>query len=160
MNATEIDHVLDRLIKREGGYVNDPNDRGGETKYGISKRSYPDVDIKNLTIPKAKAIYIRDFIFPNQLHKLENEDVFESILDWMVHSGASVVKAQDRVKRLQGLLGLEIDGIVGPDTIEAINRKGKELERLILMDRLFFLLRLTKHPYIVGWVRRLVELGL
>jgi hypothetical protein len=45
----------------EGGYVNDPVDRGGETKYGISKRAYPDLDIKNLTRAQAQAIYKRDY---------------------------------------------------------------------------------------------------
>lgn len=49
------------VIGHEGGYVNDPVDPGGETKYGISKRSYPDVDIPNLTLEKAQAIYERDY---------------------------------------------------------------------------------------------------
>jgi len=45
----------------EGGYVNNPNDKGGETKYGISKKAYPDLDIANLTIEQAKEIYKRDY---------------------------------------------------------------------------------------------------
>ena len=45
----------------EGGYVNDPNDPGGETKYGICKRDHPTVDIKNLTIDGAKAIYRSEY---------------------------------------------------------------------------------------------------
>ena len=45
----------------EGGYVNDPKDPGGETKYGISKRSHPNVDIKNLTISDAMVIYEREY---------------------------------------------------------------------------------------------------
>ena len=49
----EIKHVL----KREGGYVNDPDDPGGETKYGISKRAHPDVDIASLTPESAAEIY-------------------------------------------------------------------------------------------------------
>ncbi len=155
-----LDQILDRLIKREGGYSNDKNDPGGETKYGISKRSYPQLDIKNLTIQQAKEVYIKDFIVPHQLNQIKDEDIFEDILDWLVHSGASVVKSKERVKRLQQLLDVEIDGVVGPETISAINKRGKSLERLILMDRLFFLLGLTRHKYIKGWVRRLIELGL
>ena len=50
--------------KWEGGYVNDPVDPGGETKYGISKRAYPKVDIKNLTLDKAYEIYYRDYWLP------------------------------------------------------------------------------------------------
>lgn len=49
------------IFKWEGGYVNDPLDPGGETKYGISKRSYPNVDIRELTEQDAKDLYWRDY---------------------------------------------------------------------------------------------------
>lgn len=49
------------VVGIEGGYVNDPKDPGGETKYGISKRRYPNEDIKNLTIERAKFLYQRDY---------------------------------------------------------------------------------------------------
>lgn len=49
------------MINREGVYVNDPYDPGGETKYGICKRSYPNLNIKELTLEEAKKIYHRDF---------------------------------------------------------------------------------------------------
>ncbi|MFZ0945686.1 MAG: glycosyl hydrolase 108 family protein [Syntrophobacteraceae bacterium] len=53
--------VDDLIDNREGGYVFDPDDPGGMTKYGISARSYPTVDIKGLTRDDASAIYYRDF---------------------------------------------------------------------------------------------------
>lgn len=56
-----FDSCVEFILKAEGGYVNDKYDAGGETKYGISKRSYPDVNIKNLTLDDAKAIYKRDY---------------------------------------------------------------------------------------------------
>lgn len=49
------------VVGTEGGYVNDPQDPGGETKYGVSKRSYPNLDIANLTLADAHTIYRRDF---------------------------------------------------------------------------------------------------
>lgn len=49
------------ILEVEGGYVNDPQDPGGETKYGISKRSYPNLDIAALTQEQAGAIYLRDY---------------------------------------------------------------------------------------------------
>lgn len=49
------------VIEHEGGYVNDADDSGGETKWGISKRAYLLLDIKNLTLDEAKAIYKRDY---------------------------------------------------------------------------------------------------
>ena len=51
---TTFDEIIEKVLEHEGGYVNDPDDLGGETKYGITKRFYPDVDIKNLTIDGAK----------------------------------------------------------------------------------------------------------
>ena len=47
--------------KPDGGYTNDPVDPGGETKYGISKRQYPHLDIKNLKLADAHEIYKRDY---------------------------------------------------------------------------------------------------
>ena len=55
--------------KWEGGYVNDPDDPGGETKYGISKRAYPQEDIKNLTRERAEFLYKRDYWDPLDLDK-------------------------------------------------------------------------------------------
>jgi lysozyme family protein len=55
------DAVIAHTLLVEGGYVNHPNDPGGETKYGITKRSYPNLDIKNLTRDEAIEIYHRDF---------------------------------------------------------------------------------------------------
>lgn len=49
------------VFKWEGGYVNDPSDPGGETNFGISKRAYPNIDIKNLTRQAAQEIYQRDY---------------------------------------------------------------------------------------------------
>ena len=59
-----FDDAFEALMAHEGGYANDPRDPGGETKYGISKRAYPAVDIRNLTLEAAKAIYKRDYWRP------------------------------------------------------------------------------------------------
>ena len=52
------------IVGLEGGYSNDPNDPGGETKFGISKRYNPDVDVKNLTLEGAKQIYLERYWIP------------------------------------------------------------------------------------------------
>lgn len=49
------------VVGIEAGYVNDPKDPGGETKYGISKRAYPNEDIPNLTLARAHELYQRDY---------------------------------------------------------------------------------------------------
>ena len=53
--------AFEHLLRWEGGYVDDPDDLGGETKYGITKRRYPDLDIGALTAEEARRIYRRDF---------------------------------------------------------------------------------------------------
>ena len=72
-------------IGLEKGYVNDPNDPGGETKYGISKRSYPNIDIKNLTLAEAKVIYKRDFWNKLKLDKVNNIQIAGEIFDTAVN---------------------------------------------------------------------------
>ena len=61
---------LQFVLDREGGYVNDPKDPGGETNFGISKRSYPDLDIKHITTPQVSNIYYQDFWLKNHCDKL------------------------------------------------------------------------------------------
>ena len=57
----EFDKIIEVVLEHEGGYVNDPDDAGGETRYGISKRAYPDENIKELTVDRAKELYKRDY---------------------------------------------------------------------------------------------------
>ena len=57
----DFDKALKFVLKWEGKYSNDPNDLGGETKYGISKRSYPELDISKLTLKQAKEIYYQNY---------------------------------------------------------------------------------------------------
>jgi len=64
VDASKFNRSVEFTLSWEGGYVNNPADPGGETKYGISKRSYPKLDIKGLTIAQAKHIYFTDFWTP------------------------------------------------------------------------------------------------
>ena len=57
----KFDDIIEVVLEHEGGYVHDPKDLGGETNFGIAKRFYPDVDIKNLTKEQAKQIYKKDY---------------------------------------------------------------------------------------------------
>lgn len=60
-SQNELKKALTFVLKWEGEYSNDPNDPGGETKWGISKRSYPEEDIVNLTRDRALEIYANDY---------------------------------------------------------------------------------------------------
>lgn len=56
-----FDRAIAFVLKHEGGYVNNPQDPGGETNFGISRRAYPNVDIKNLTKERVVEIYKKDY---------------------------------------------------------------------------------------------------
>ena len=60
-----FDKAFELTVGLEGVYSNNPEDPGGETKYGVSKRYHPDEDIKNLTLDRAKAIYLTGYWNPN-----------------------------------------------------------------------------------------------
>jgi len=70
-NYSDFLKAFDFVIKHEGGYVNHPSDPGGETKYGISKRAYPNLNIKNLTIDDVRKIYHSDYWIPAGGEELE-----------------------------------------------------------------------------------------
>lgn len=81
--------AIARVIQREGGYVNDPADIGGETKFGISKNAYPNLDIANITEAQAAEIYKRDYwdaINADQLPANIREAAFDAAVnqgvDW------------------------------------------------------------------------------
>ncbi len=61
MALARFDTFIEGLLQREGGYVNHPNDRGGATKYGISSRAHPGLDVANLSKKQASDIYKRDY---------------------------------------------------------------------------------------------------
>lgn len=104
------------IIEAEGGYVNDPKDPGGETKYGISKRSYPDLDIKSLTLDDAQKIYYRDYWIPCRCDFF-CYGISLCLFDTAVTSGVS-----RSIKFLQEASGtLTVDGILGQRTIKVIN---------------------------------------
>jgi lysozyme family protein len=75
------------VLKHEGGYVNDPDDPGGETKYGISKRAYPNLNIKNLKIEHAKEIYKKDYWDKIKDHCIES--FMPIVFDTAVNCGPS-----------------------------------------------------------------------
>lgn len=151
-----FDQAFDKLISHEGGYVNDPRDPGGETKFGISKRSYPDVDIANLKLEQAKAIYLRDYwqrARCDELTLVEPSLAFQ-VFDTAVNSGIG-----QAIRLLQRALGVADDGVMGPLTIAAINRT--DAEGLIARfngQRLEFMTKLsTWDTFGRGWAWRIAK---
>jgi len=147
-----FDQVFDKLINHEGGYVFNPHDPGGETKFGISKRSYPHLDIHSLTLADAKTIYKRDFWDRAQCDKLHPDLAFD-LFDGAVNSGIG-----QSIRWLQRAVGVADDGVVGPLTLASINRENdtSAIRARYNGHRLDFMTRLsTWDVFGKGWARRI-----
>ena len=117
-----FEHAVSFVLAHEGGYSNDVDDEGGETKFGISKRSYPDIDVDDLTIERAKNIYKRDF-WDTQLYKdIKDINLATKVFDLAVNMGSNW--AHRLVQRALKSTGQDIteDGVLGPITLTAINK--------------------------------------
>ena len=109
-----FDEAFEILIGHEGGYVNHPNDPGGETKYGISKRSYPHENIKGMTLERAKIIYERDYWKPCGAAAVDPIIAFD-LFDTAVNAGVT-----QAVRFLQRAAGVTVDGIIGLKTLRSV----------------------------------------
>lgn len=89
---SHFDKVMQFILAEEGGYVNDPNDPGGETKYGIAKRFHPTVDIAALTPEQAKVIYRRDYWDKMGLDTEPKFDKALLLMDCAVNQGVARAK--------------------------------------------------------------------
>lgn len=148
---TAFDAVFDRLMGHEGGYVNDPDDPGGETQWGISRRSYPNLNIAALTREDARAIYRRDFW--DRIHGDEMPDgVAFQVFDFAVNSGIETA-----VRYLQRAVGAADDGQWGPVSRAAVAALSEsDVILRLLAERLDFMTRLKNWPaHGKGWARRI-----
>lgn len=114
MADTAFDDAFTRLIGLEGGYVNDPRDPGGETKFGISRRSYPDEDIAGLTLERAKALARRDFWAPCSCDEWP-APVAAAVFDLAYNAGPRIA-----IRCLQSAVAEVTDGVIGPATRAAV----------------------------------------
>lgn len=146
-----FEEAFTRLLGHEGRYSNDPKDPGGETNWGISKRSYPHVDIKNLTKEGAKEIYMKDFWKPlAEAHPAVRYQAF----DFAVNSGI-----QTATRKLQQAVGAADDGHWGPRSAAAL--AAMELNDVLMKYiglRLQFMTDLSNWGHAgKGWARRIAK---
>lgn len=111
-----FDQAFEKLIGHEGGYVNNPNDPGGETKFGICKRDYSWLNIKDLTLDQAKAIYLKDYWGPAGCDAVPDVIKFD-LFDSAVNQGVKTA-----IRMLQTASGAVADGVIGPNTLQTLNR--------------------------------------
>ena len=146
----------------EGGYVNDPADKGGKTKYGISQRMYPDLDIENLSIQKAHDIYRLDYWSACRVGEIP-APLSIALFDSVVHH-----RPRTAVTFLQQALSVSGDGLIGPQTITAariaVKRDGGKAALADMLARRaeFFAGLVTADSsqarFHYGWLRRIFKL--
>lgn len=141
------------VIGEEGGYVRDPADPGGETKFGISKRAFPALDIAALTLDDAKAIYCVDYWVPLRCAEMPWRWAL-ALFDAQINQGAG------SVRRAQLALGATIDGDIGPKTLALMAKAPVDVHRRFLALRAEAYFRQPNFAsFGHGWLERLFRIA-
>lgn len=109
------------VVSLEGGVSNHPDDQGGLTKWGISQRAFPDVDILNLTEEECKRIYKEHYWDPLHLDEIQSADVCAELFECGVNQGIgwAAINVQEALNFLG--VNVRVDGRLGQATVAAIN---------------------------------------
>lgn len=159
----KFEKAIEIILRHEGGYVNDPDDPGGETNFGIAKRGYPDEDIKKMTLSRAKEIYHRDHWFPLKLNKVRCQDIAEKILDMCVNFGKGTGIRIVQLSLCTYGQKVDVDGIIGPQTIKALNSVKRKYQKIFIGIMTYYQMkryigicerRAKSKKFLRGWTRR------
>ena len=126
-----VDEITAKIVKREGGYVNDPDDPGGATKYGVTIGTLRGIrgnatiqDVKNLTVSDAVEIYKRYYFERPKISHLP-QAIQATVYDMQVNAGGNAIRILQRVLREFGEK-VSVDGALGPQSIAATKRVAKK----------------------------------
>ena len=128
-----VESIAADIVRREGGYVNDPDDPGGATKHGVTLQTMQQLhldltrdgkvdarDVKALDPARAAEIYVRHYFREPKLDLLP-EPLQASVFDMQVNAGANAVRILQRLMAAFGL-PLKDDGVIGPITARTVAR--------------------------------------
>ncbi len=128
-----VESIAAEIVRREGGYVNDPDDPGGATKHGVTLKTLQGLkvdltgdgkvdvaDVKALTPDQAAEIYVRHYYQEPRIDLLP-EPLQASVFDMQVNAGANAVRILQRLMAGFGL-PLEDDGVIGPITVRMVGQ--------------------------------------
>ena len=145
-------------LKWEGG---ETVDSGGYTKWGISQKAYPNLDIKNMTRAQMESIYRRDYWDKIQGDKIADQGAANYLFDYAVNAGTgAAVKAAQSVLKNRFGKSVSIDGGMGPQTLAAINAVGGSFGPALAKYRADFYKALAARDpakygkYLTGWLKR------
>ena len=128
-----VESIAAEIVRREGGYVNDPDDPGGATNHGVTLGTLQGLkvdltgdgrvdvaDVKALGPEKAAEIYVRHYYHAPKIDLLP-EPLRASVFDMQVNAGSNAVKILQRLMAAFGL-PLKDDGVIGPVTAATVAR--------------------------------------
>jgi lysozyme family protein len=120
---TWFDQAFDYVMSHEGGYSDDPVDPGKATKYGISSRTYPDINIANLTMCQAKQIYLDDWWKLYGYDRIPHYTIAAKVFDLAINMGPSEAhKIFQRALHAAGQRHVTVDGVIGSQTLTAFSK--------------------------------------
>ena len=158
--SKKFERAFSYVLQNEGVYVNDPSDSGGETKYGISKRSYPNLDIKNLNLEEAKKIYFCDYWLKGKFEQSSDENIAIQLFDLSVNLGTKAMTIiLQRALRSVGINVIE-DGLFGSQTLSGLNNANPKILLAAIKSEAAGYCRLVaaKKPqqqkFLKGWLNR------
>ena len=167
-----FDVAFNFIIAKEGGYIDDPYDKGGATKYGISSRFIKANDLKikdvrELTLLQAKEIYSIFFWQPLKIDKINDSTVQLFLFDTAVNCGKekAVFLLQESINSISNIA---VDGRIGNETIGTCNsitsqpKQYKLLKQLLLSKRIAYYVHVvnvdeSQRKFLRGWVNRALE---
>lgn len=153
-----MSNQVDKVIKAEGGdqETNDPSDSGGRTKFGISEAANPDLWVEGPPSEEAsRRRYEEKYVLGPRFNLIRDPYLQHQMVDFGVHSGPATA-----TKKLQEILRLPQDGIIGPKTLEAIHlHDAKLLGNKLALARTRLLVRIAQQrpkdlKFLYGWVDR------
>jgi lysozyme family protein len=152
--------LIDTLAHRHAcGYSVDPNDAGGETKYGVAKNANPDIDVTNLVWTDAQTVYWNRYWLAEKCDQLPGR-IGALLFDCSVNPGPGVAP-----KFLQRALGVTADGVIGPATLAAANQADPiALCNSMTQQRTAYYEAVVDahaedQEYLAGWLRRVNEMN-
>lgn len=163
-----FNYCFEHVVGLEGGYVYDSYDAGGETKYGISKRAFPHLNIKSLTLDDAKQIYFKRYYATSHMNltKIDNKalacELFESSVLMGVRTVAKNLQKALNLMNNNGKLydDLRVDGWIGNKSFEAMKKVNPKLLVKVLnglqFNRLVKIVEAnrTQERFFKGWLKR------